>query len=317
MKVELLTHTPDPLHLMYAQTRGTTTSQGFATVFEAPARFFPKAARAERDQLVAAYDDAQAMEGLSAAHDAIDALDRREMIRVVMDAIEAGHLSVTRSSHFTFSFTVSRSTGRQMLRSVVGVSWEEMSQRYVKLLNWEYAEALDGLIEESVNKPSSGALVCEHLARVFEVPEHIQSGKPMDIRRWARVRLEEITAYLGEIDRGAKAEDARENLPNCTLTQMIGTFSFEALKHFLAKRLCTRAQAPIRGVAKEMRKLVLSVIPWAAPALAIQCIPSGICPESRPDGCALLLENGGRILRKKHAKDVLDAYVRQQKGSRE
>ena len=115
LKAQLLTHTPDPVRLLYAQTRGTTTSAGFAAAYDEPIRFFPKAVKQARGELLLT----------EVAHpnlnldDILEAFDRSEMIRLVDDALTAGHWSVARGVSFTFAFSVSRSEGRQMLRHVV------------------------------------------------------------------------------------------------------------------------------------------------------------------------------------------------------
>lgn len=293
MKVELLTHTPDPLRLMYAQTRGTTTSKGFGAVYVNPERFFPRALR----------------ERLAECPECTEKLSRKEMVRLVTEAIRAGHLSVTRGATFTFSVECSRSAGRQLLRHTVGVAWEEMSQRYVKLAKRETVARLEQLI---VDEDFAGAVAA--YGEFFVIPPHIAAEDSALAWRWFEVRLEEIEQYVREIEAGVPAEDARENLPNCTKTQMISTWTFEALKNFLAKRLCTRAQLPARTLAKEMRKQVLGVVPWAGPDLTVQCLPACICPEARPDGCPLLAENGGNVLRKEQAYAAIQAHVRQLKA---
>jgi len=209
-----------------------------------------------------------------------------------------------------------------MLRHVVGVGWEELSQRYVKLLNRDYSTLLNSLRDEyefyatgaDVRAAEIRANLLEHLGKVFEVPPHISEANYRDLTDWAEVRYQEVNQYLSEIAKGTPPEDARENLPNCTLTQMIGTFTFEAMKNFLAKRLCTRAQLPIRRAAKEMRKQVASQFPWMARHLNIQCTDFGICPEQRPDGCQLLVENGGNIWREEQAARLLRESVKAYKS---
>lgn len=297
MKVNLIQHTEQPLRLMYAQTRGTTTSKGFAEVWENPTKFFPKKTRQAVESLE--YEGTYP-EYVKAVND--------EMIRLVDDALFAGHTSVSRGVSFTFGISCSRSTGRQMLRHVVGVAWEEMSQRYVKLANKDTLARLSSVLGSSFGD------ICDAYSEYFEIPEHIYSEDSAYSRDWFKLRLGEVERYLSEILSGVPAEDARENLPNCTRTEMICTMSFEALKTFLAKRLCTRAQEPIREVAKQMRKQVVGEFPWTGKHLTVQCLPACICPESNPMGCPLLAENGGNVLRKEQALDSVRQTVRELKA---
>ena len=56
-----------------------------------------------------------------------------------------------------------------------------------------------------------------------------------------------------------------------------------ALIHFMNKRLCLRADAPIRKVAMEMREAVLEAEPRYAEFLVPQCKSLMYCPEKH--GC--------------------------------
>ena len=56
-------------------------------------------------------------------------------------------------------------------------------------------------------------------------------------------------------------------------------FDIEALIHFMHKRLCTRADEPIRQVARLMRKEVLAVEPRYSEFLVPQCQALMYCPE--------------------------------------
>lgn len=288
---------------MYAQTRGTTTSKGFAAVYNNPQGFFPKAVREEY----------AAAEKQSLSH-----VRQIEMIRLVDDAIFANHLSVTRGVKFTFAFECSRSTGRQMLRHVVDFYWEEMSQRYVKLLNPGWLTKVDERLKEfeppiynSDWQDRWFAELSELMEGPFVLPASWSDMARYEQIAWMRVRAAEVGQYLAEIASGIAAEDARENLPNCTKTQMIATAGFEAIKTFLGKRLCTRAQEPVREIAKAMRKQIVSHHPWMGKHLTVHCLPHRICPEARPDDCALLLENGGNVLRKAQAQDAITAYTKE------
>jgi thymidylate synthase (FAD) len=236
MNIKLVSHTPDPLTMIYAQARMTTTRGDFAEIYH-------NNATTERK------------------------------IQLVRDTLNAGHWSVTRGVSFSFSIAgISRACSMQLLRSVQGVSHEQQSQRYKKV---------DVNDDWFITPPSLSQGSAEENAQRQAI--------------YAQLMQQSATAYQALLDCGLPAEDARMVLPNAARTNLVSTFSFEALKNFLGSRLCTRAQWEIRELAKQMRKEVLKVTPWAGPFLTIKCIPLGICTETNPAGCALLQEQGGKI----------------------
>ena len=79
---------------------------------------------------------------------------------------------------------------------------------------------------------------------------------------------------------GEKANDLmRTLLPIGVPTKLRIGFDIEALIHFMHKRLCTRADEPIRQVARLMRKEVLAVEPRYSEFLVPQCQALMYCPE--------------------------------------
>jgi thymidylate synthase (FAD) len=236
MQIKLVSHTPDPLTMIYAQTRMTTTKGDFAEIYH-------NNASTERK------------------------------IQLVRDALHSGHWSVSRGVTFSFSIAgISRACSHQLVRAVQGVSHEQQSQRYKKV---------------------------DVASDWFVVPPSLSAGSPDDNAErhfiYERLMQQAAAAYQELLDSGLAAEDARLVLPNAAKTNLVSTFSFEALKNFLGQRLCTRAQWEIRELAKQMRKETLKVVPWAGEFLTIKCIPLGICTEMNPAGCPLLREQGGKI----------------------
>ena len=63
------------------------------------------------------------------------------------------------------------------------------------------------------------------------------------------------------------------------MTKLRIGFTLEALIHFMHKRLCVRADEPIRMVAKLMRDEVLKVQPEYKELLVAQCESMLYCPE--------------------------------------
>ena len=87
---------------------------------------------------------------------------------------------------------------------------------------------------------------------------------------------------------GEKANDLmRTMLPigvGCNLTM---GFTIEAIMNFMHKRLCVRADEPIRQVAKLMRKAILDVEPRYSDLLVPQCVDKMYCPEKHSCGAYL------------------------------
>lgn len=194
-------------------------------------------------------------------------LDRK--IQLVADTLDSGHWSVSRGVSFTFSIAgVSRACSHQLVRHVQGVSWEQQSQRY---------KQIDTASDWHVLPPSIAA-------------------NPAALEVYNQSMLESGGAYQKLLELGIAGEDARMVLPNAARTNLVSTWSFEALKNFLGQRLCTRAQWEIREVAKIMRKEVVTALPWSGKFMTIKCIPTGICNEHNPGNCALLSSNGGKIV---------------------
>ncbi|HWG86056.1 MAG TPA: FAD-dependent thymidylate synthase [Deinococcales bacterium] len=193
-------------------------------------------------------------------------------VQLVTDTLNSGHWSVSRGVSFTFSIAgVSRACGNQLVRHVQGVAWEQQSQRYKKV---------DTSEDWHITPPS-----------VLASPEALAE--------YERSMQASAAAYARLLELGVAGEDARMVLPNAARTNLVSTWSFEALRNFLGQRLCTRAQWEIREVAKRMRKEVITLHPWASPFLTIKCIPLGLCVEHNPGDCPLLEENGGRIVWKR------------------
>ncbi len=193
-------------------------------------------------------------------------------LALVRKVLESGHWSVTRGVTFTFSIEgISRACSHQLVRHTVGVAHEQQSQRYVE--------------------------VDTDRGDWYVVPPEIRADREALDRFQAQMAAAART-YRDLLARGVPPEDARFVLPNATKTNLVSTFSFEALKNFLAQRLCTRAQWEIRTLAKEMRREVVRRWPWMGPYLTIKCRPGqpgSLCPERWARDCPLLRANGGRV----------------------
>ena len=77
----------------------------------------------------------------------------------------------------------------------------------------------------------------------------------------------------------AAVEDANFVLPRATNTTLAIGFTPEALITFMHKRLCTRAQEPIRKIAVEMKRQIAGINPVFAKELVPHCQYLLWCPE--------------------------------------
>ena len=176
-----------------------------------------------------------------------------EIESFLAEMFKTKHNSPQRHVNFTFAISgVSRALSHQLVRHVVGVSHSQQSQRYV-----------DGKNFTCVSPPSTTKSTYANADYQMALREANETYK----------RLQEFNI---------ENEDARFILPNATSTNLVTTFSYEALRNFCHKRLCTQAQWEIRQLAVEMKQEVKKVSPFLAKYLVSQCqeLADGMCTES-------------------------------------
>ena len=188
--------------------------------------------------------------------------DEKYAEKVGLSCLKEGHTSGSRGDMFKFRITCPRFCGDQIMRHSVGTAINCQSQRYVAM-----DENFSVYVPPQVgNDPT--------LLALYEEYEMYCKDMYSIIRTEMNKR-----GILGE-----KANDLmRTLLPigvECNLTM---GFTIEALIHFMNKRLCVRADAPIRAVAQLMRDAVLSVEPRYKDLLVPQCKQLMYCPEKH--GC--------------------------------
>lgn len=183
--------------------------------------------------------------------------------RVGLSCLKEGHTSGSRADMFKFRIHCPRYTADQIMRHSVGTAINCQSQRYVDM-----DDNFGIYIPPEVEKD-------QILKQVYQNYEDECKQRYKDIRKL--MNCYEIT--------GEQANDLmRTMLPigvECNLTM---GFTVEALIHFMHKRLCKRADEPIRKVAQEMRKVVLEVEPRYADLLVPQCKSLMYCPEKHSCG---------------------------------
>lgn len=187
--------------------------------------------------------------------------DSEPDLKIVKGCIRSGHQSVLEHCSFTFKVEgISRACSHQLVRHRIA-SYSQQSQRYVTYDDLEWATY--GVPTDTVD----------------ELESYCDSA---------------LLNYKRLIDKGIKAEDAREVLPNATPTIVYVTFNLRALMHFCNERMCTRAQKEIREVASLMKEQVM----WAekisieektilSEVLVPKCEAGQLkaCPESAKECC--------------------------------
>ena len=183
--------------------------------------------------------------------------------KVGISCLREGHTSGSRGDMFKFRIFCPRYCADQIMRHSVGTAINCQSQRYVDMDD-----------NFSIYIPPQ-VMNDEALKRHYETYEQMCKEQYKIIRE----------CFNSEGITGEKANDLmRTMLPigvGCNLTM---GFTIEALIHFMEKRLCVRADAPIRQVAKLMKEAVLAVEPRYEEFFVPQCQSLMYCPEKHTCG---------------------------------
>ena len=173
-------------------------------------------------------------------------VDRDDLLRKILSL---GHTSVLEHANFTFGIEgISRACSHQLVRHRLA-SYAQQSQRYVS-----------------------------HKERFAAVTPPSIEQRP-ELQQRYQALLDEIHGVYRElIDAGVPAEDARFVLPNAAQTKLVLSMNARELLHFFNLRCCRRAQWEIRGMAKEMLRLLRPVAPLIFAQAGPGCL-QGACPE--------------------------------------
>ena len=174
-----------------------------------------------------------------------------------------GHMGGSRGDFFKFEIECPRFTIDQIVRHEQGVFKNVQSQRYVDM---------------------------DDDFSIYVPPKVVNN--PMLVEQY--IQYEEMCKAQYKINRacfndlnitGEQANDLmRTMLPIGVKSKVRIGFTLEALIHFMHKRLCVRADEPIRRVAKLMKEEVLKVQPEYAELLVPQCEDMMYCPEKHTCG---------------------------------
>lgn len=183
--------------------------------------------------------------------------------KIGISCLKEGHTSGSRADMFKFRIKCPRYCADQVMRHSVGTAINCQSQRYVDMDN-----------NFSIYVPPQ-VMEDENLKQMYQMYEDTCREQYQQLRK--EMNEKGIT--------GEQANDLmRTMLPigvECNLTM---GFTIEALIHFMHKRLCKRADAPIRKVAQLMKEEVLKVEPRYKDLFVPQCIDLLYCPEKHSCG---------------------------------
>jgi thymidylate synthase (FAD) len=161
--------------------------------------------------------------------------------------LEVGHGSVLEHAVWNFLFTgVSRSLTHELVRHRAGMSYSQLSQRYVDESIAEYVEP-----DAIASDPEMHALWLEavgHAHRAYvklveKLSEHYREEPDRTLRR--------------KLARQA----ARSVLPNATETKIFVSANARALRHFIEMRASRHAEVEIRKLAVQVLRLMQQEAP--------------------------------------------------------
>lgn len=178
--------------------------------------------------------------------------------KVGLSCMKDGHMSGSRGDYFKFEIEAPRFTIDQIVRHEAGVFKNVQSQRYVDM-----DDNFSIYVPPKVEKD-------EKLLQ-----QYIQYEEMCKARYKVNRACFEDLGITGE-----QANDLmRTLLPIGVKSKVRIGFTLEGLIHFMHKRLCTRADLPIRKVAQLMRDEVLEAQPLYEDLLVAQCQSLMYCPE--------------------------------------
>jgi len=142
---------------------------------------------------------------------------------------------------------------RQLVKHQVGLTWNEVSRRYVEdEPSFYFPETWRGRPEGSVKQGSSDQPV-EHHQRVVDCVESCTTNA--------------LAYYYALLDEGVAPEQARMVLPQNTMTEWIWTGNVMSFARVCKQRLDPHAQKETRDVAVQLQGILLEHFPVSFKAL--------------------------------------------------
>jgi len=185
---------------------------------------------------------------------------------------EVGHGSVLEHAVWTFLITgVSRSLTHELVRHRVGMSYSQLSQRYVDESVAEYVEPDIIAQDPELHRIWHDAVSGMHRA-------YIQLAEKLNAKL-AQPEAAAAAMLPPDADRTTRRKTARQAarsvLPNATETKITVTANARALRHFLEQRGSVYAEPEIRKLANAILDLVQADSPNLFGDYERQALPDG------------------------------------------
>ena len=182
--------------------------------------------------------------------------------KVGESCLESGHLSGSRGDYFKFEIECPRYTADQIMRHEVGVFKNCQSQRFVS--------------NEKVELYISPRLLMDASSRY----------KMKQYEITVNIYYKDLVNECKELKFDDKTTNdyVRTMLPIGVKTKLRIGFTLEGLINFMNKRLCARADEPIRRVALLMKNQVIDIEPRYEKFLVPMCERMLFCSEKESCG---------------------------------
>ena len=198
-------------------------------------------------------------------------------------------MSGSRCEYIKFEIEADRGTLEQMMRSEIGVRYDNQDKYYYM----DLIEAIPRVSPDEIVKNMQSFRYVDKNDFTYVVPHNIEKNEKalalyqncMSNIDTTRKAIRDILIQEDNIDPHKAVEDANFVLPRATNTKLTIGFTPEALIRFMWKRLCVRAQDEIREVAIAMKKAVAEINAEFAKELVPHCTYLLWCPEGEKHSC--------------------------------
>ena len=198
-------------------------------------------------------------------------------------------MSGSRCEYIKFEIEADRGTLEQMMRSEIGVRYDNQDKYYYM----DLIEAIPRVSPDEIVKNMQSFRYVDKNDFTYVIPHNIEKNEKalalyqncMSNIDTTRKAIRDILIQEDNIDPHKAVEDANFVLPRATNTKLTIGFTPEALIRFMWKRLCVRAQDEIREVAIAMKKAVAEINAEFAKELVPHCTYLLWCPEGEKHSC--------------------------------
>lgn len=207
--------------------------------------------------------------------------------KVGMACQEDEHFSGSRCEYIKFEIEADRGTLEQMMRSEIGVRYDNQDKYYYM----DLIEAIPRVSPDEIVKNMQSFRYVDKNDFTYVIPKNIQKNEKalalyqscMNDIEYTRKAIRDILIEDDDIKPSKAVEDANFVLPRATNTKLTIGFTPEALIRFEWKRLCRRSQDEIREIAIAIKKAVEDINAQFAKELMPHCQHLLWCPEK--NGC--------------------------------